>query len=780
MKKLNLRLLRFIKEMRGQVIATCLITLVGIMLYTALSSAAINLENTLASYYKEKDFPHIFIQMIKISDNKLKKFNLISEIHCIEGRVVIEVPMKVKKGEDEANLRFISYNAQNKLNKLHLIEGSMPRSTKEVVLLDRFAKDRSIKVGDEIKTQINKREYSFKVVGTVYSPEYIYLMENEQSLIPAKGKFGVIFCEEEFLQKAIAFNGSFNSLLIKLNNSNDIDIVETKLKEHLDKYGLKRIVKRENQLSNKMISEEIMQLKKTSGTVPVIFLFISAVIIYVIISKMVNRDRITIGILKSMGFSNKDILLHYTKYSLFIGIIGALLGSLLGLLLAGVMTNLYIAYFNLPLSASNIYYRYILLSVILTGIISIVSGMMGAYKSIKIMPADAMRPEAPINGKRILLENMVSWNKLSFSWKVAIRNIFRSKKRFMTITMGVAVTYMVTLFPFFQLGLLDSMFMDHYGNFQKMDFNINFSKPLKEEVIVDLKNITKVDNIEGKIEYPFEIENGWKSKVVNIIGVQEDTKFFLFKNTSGKEISISQEGIYLTENLAKSLNVKKGDLVTIKNFIPYRKDIQLKVVDIINQSLGINGYMNKSYMEEFLVDKKMITGAYIKSERNLKDKIRNIRNINSVESRADLIETTKEFMKITVSSVSVLVIFAAILGFGIIYNATVMNISERTSEFSTLQILGFSKLQIFKMLLKETIVMIVLGIIIGFPMSTKLVEIICDSLSSELYTMNGHVGIKIHIVTIIMIIIFVVFSQVFTLKKIHNLDLLEALKRRIA
>lgn len=781
MKKLDIRLFRFIKKMKGQVVAICAIIFIAILLYVSLINTAINLENNLKQYYEETNFSDLFVEIVKIPQNKLKNIENIEGIEKVDGRIKVEVPLEVNPGEKNAKLRLVSIDEGEILNNLYITEGRTIENEKEVIIIEQFANDRKIKVGDTFKVQLLGKEYKLKVSGIGASPEYIYLMENEQSLLPAKGKFGIVFCNEDFLQKALGYDKKYNELSIKLKNYEDVDGIEDLLEEKLDKYGLKRITKREDQLSNHIISDEIKSLKKTANTVPIVFLFISAIIIMVIIMRMVARDRMTVGILKAMGFTNYDILMHYTKYSFFIGSISSILGAIGGLLLSRVLTKVYISYFNMPILKTNIYFRYIFYALIITTLISMGAGMIGSRKVAHIVPSEAMRTEPPKTGKRILLEQVTFiWEKLNFSWKVVLRNIFRNKKRFITITMGVALTYSITLFPIYQNFLFQNMFTNHYGNFQRMDYNINFTKPMNENVVIDLNNLIETQYIEPKVEYPFEIENGWKSKVVNIIGVKRETPFFNFLTLNNYKINMPEDGIVLSENLAKVLSVDKGDIVKINNFIPYRADVEILVKGIVKQDIGINGYMDIEVMQRKLVDKKMITGVYVKSNDDIKSKLEDITNINSIESLEDLRNTFKEFLKMTLASIGILILFAGILGFGIIYNASIINISERTLEFSTLQILGFTKGEIYKMILKETIIMTILGIAMGIPLGIKMVEGVANSFSTDLYTLNPHVDIEVHIITGITTSIFIIMAQLFTMRKIKGLDLMKALKTRVS
>lgn len=778
-KKLDLRLLRFVKKMKGQVISTCFVSMVGIILYTALNSTAINMSNTLNSYYEMNNFPDLFISVVRISRNKLDLIKRMEGVEKVEGRVVTEVQMKVKRREPSVKLRFIGVDREKELSRVTIVSGREIKADREVILLNKFAEDKKLDIGANIRVQINKKEYIFKVVGLAEQPEYVYLMKDEQSILPPQGKFGVVFIGEEFLQNALSYRSQYNEVLVTLKNKKDINGIKDRLEDKLDKYGLKRIVEKENQLSNRAISDEIKGLYGTATVVPMMFLIIAAIIISTIISRMVQKDRMTIGILKSLGYSDYEVLLHYIKYAVLIGGFGAVLGSLGGLYLSNVMTKMYAGLFNLPFLITKIYYRYIFGGLIISIIITVIAGIAGAKRTLKIMPSDSMKPEVPRGGKRIFLERAEKiWKNIKFSWKIVIRNIFRNRKRFITVVLGVSITYMVTIFPYYQMNIFSQIFNEHYGKFQTADYNINFTGPLKKSVILDLKNTLKIDDIEGKIEYPFELKNGWKSKNISILGLKSKTQFYNFKNLRGESVDLPEDGILLTENLARKLDLTVGDHLLIKNFIPHRDDLEVEVADIIKQNLGINGYMNIHYMEKHLVDKGMVTGALIHSKDIDRSKIENGKNIASVESTEDLINTSKEFLQITMGSVFLMVIFAGIMGFGIIYNATIISISERTIEFSTLEILGFSKMKIFKIILKETILMAVFGILIGIPLGIKTVELLADALQSDLYTLDPHLPVKVHIITTTTTIFFIALSQLFIIKKINNLDLLEVLKSR--
>ncbi len=783
MKKLNVRLIRLMKKSFGQVIAVTAVIVVGLLVYTSMRMAALNLESTLDEYYDTTNFADMYVQVVKIPSNAIDDIKNKFGITKAQGRIVSDVALRTEDGDEKVTIRVTSLpNHEEKINDIYLVDGEgIKNKNKDILLVEQFAKARNIAPGDVLKLQISGRQYSLNVAGIVASPEYIYLMENEQSLLPLPEKFGVVFVSDEFARQSFGFGDSYNEVIIKVQDENQIEKIEDRLEKVLKKYGVKRIIVKENQLSNRIISEEIKQLKNTAQVVPMLFLGVAALIMSVMISRMVKKDRVPIGVMKALGYNNFEVILHYTKYSLSMGIIGSLIGTNLGMLLAGAMTRLYLMYFNIPLLKTNYYYRYTIMAVLMASGFCIAAGFWGGKDVLKILPAESMRPEAPKSGKRILAERIkLVWNNLSFSWKMVTRNIFRSKKRFLFIVFGISLSFGMLLLTFYQFSTFFTIFDKHYGEFQRMDYSINFSQPMNKSVIKDLENIVDVDAIEGKVEFPFEMKNGWKSKVINILGLEKDTIFYSFENLAGQNIDLPQEGIVISENLANFLDLKKGDTVIIDSFIPNREDFSLEIKDVIQQSLGINAYMEIEQMQSTLLDKELVTGAFFNSQDNVKKKLINLKNITSVQSLQDLRNIFEQFLNLTISSISILVVFSSILGFAVVYNSTVMGISERRLEFSSLRVMGFSRKEIFWMIVKENLVMTIFGILAGIPIGLTFIRGVGEAFSNELYTLKADTSPSTYLLSILFTIIFVILAQLFTLRKIYKLDFMEALKSRIS
>lgn len=781
MKKLDTRLIRLMRHSKGQFIAISMVIILGLMMYVSFSSAFVNLNTSLNYHYDTHNFSDVFAELIRINPNEVNELNSISGIQYAEGRVVYDVPLNVADENEKVNVRIMtSPYGEDSINALYALEGvSSVQKNGECLVIDKFAEARNIKIGDIITPHIGGRDHYLEVVGIVSSPEFVYLMENEQTLIPAYDKFGIVYTTEEFGQEALGIGESYNQVLLAVEPDINLDEIVKVLEKKLDRYGLRRIYSKDDQLSNRMIGEEMKGLKQMASSVPLIFLGIAAFIMGVMISRLVKGDRIAIGILKSMGYSNNDIVWHYTKLSVAIGFFGGTVGVILGYAVSVYFTDMYNQFFSIPTLKLLFRIDLVFLSGLLVTMFSVASGLFGASKAMKISPSEAMRPEAPRTGKRIWLETTKIWKFIRFSDKMVLRNLLRNKKRIFFISMGIAFTFAVVITPFAMYDAFMDMFDTTFGEFQTMDYNLNFSQGTDDGIIYEMRNELDADHIEGKVEFPFTINNKSKSKVVNLIGIEEGSMFFNFRDLNMDPTELGSGDFFLSEGLAKVLEVNENDYITLETFIPGRDDIDIKVTKIIKQNLGSNAYMLLGDVQHLLLDDAFITGVYIKTDKNIKGDVEDYRIVSSIQSLKDMIDVFDEFLGITIASLSIMIVFGGILGFAIVYNSTVISINERRLEFSSLRVMGFTKNEIFTSLLKENVINSLLGIALGIPIAIIMLANLSDIYSTELYSFDIILTPVHYILAAVTTLIFVVIALLAADKKIHGLNFIEALKNRI-
>ncbi|NDL66604.1 ABC transporter permease [Anaerotalea alkaliphila] len=780
MKKLNLRLVRTMRHAKGQLAALLAVMVTGLFIFTAITSAATNLQTSLESYYDQSNFGDVFVELMHIPSQEVD--GLVGDGGIVEakGRYAFTTPFLTDDPKEIVNVRVVSSGSSTDgINELHLYEGSRSIGENRVLVLEKFATARGLEVEDRFHLQIAGQRREMVVAGIVGSPEYIYLMENEQALMPRPGKFGVVFVEESYLGSIAGTGGIYNEVVFKLEDRARSKEAEDHLEEALDRYGVRRIIPRKDQLSNNVTYQEIEGLQAMTRTVPFIFLFAAGGILATLMGRMVKNDRMAIGVLKAMGYRNRTILGHYMKFALFVGITGGILGTLLGTVLSGFMTQLYLDFFAIPLLEVRFYPENIVASLVLATVVCMASGFLGARNVLAISPAESMKPEAPRQGHRILLERIrFLWNQVSFTWKIVFRNIFREKKKFLLVSLGGAFTLGMMTMTFWMNSIYGVLFEEHYGHFMSMDYTIHLDGFFHERAVRDLGRLIEADHLEPKLEVPFELYNGAKSGVVNVVGLVQGTRFYNFSDAQGHEVPLPVDGMLISSNLALKLGVGEGDLLRVRNFLPGKEDSYIRVRGVIEQTLGINAYMELEWMGTQLVERGAVNGALVATDQEIIPLLEDVERVGGVQSTEELQAIFLEFMDLTLVSIGFMLFFSGILGFVIVYSMTIMSIHERKLEFASLRVLGFTRGELFGLILKENLVMTLLGFVMGVPLGLFFVEAVSVSFTSDLYTMNRPVQPEEIGLAMLFTTGCILLAQLATYKKIRHLDFIEALKNR--
>lgn len=766
---------------RGQFLAALSIIITGVFIFTAMNNAAMNLRTTLEDFYDECNFADLFVSVAGISERDISMLEGEDNIREAEGRLQIDTVALGSDGSKLADMRIITAGAdEDRINKLHMITGSRTLGDREIILIRQFAEACGIEAGDTIDLRIKGKKYAFTVVGTAASSEFVYLMESEQTLLPEPESFGIAYVERDSFMRMYGGNTGFNSIVMTLNYGEDEEQVVQRLKDRLDRYGLTRTTKRKDQLSNNMMQTEIDSLAKMSKSLPVVFLTFAGIMLSTMLSRIVRRDRMSIGVLKALGYTSGEVIVHYLKYAAIAGVAGGIIGTAIGTALSGWMTMFYLEYFSIPMLSVRIYYGMSAASVVLSCTFCVASGYIGVRSIVNINPAESMKPEAPKSGGRILLERIKPlWRRLSFSWKIVARNCFREKRRVLFVGAASAIACGMMIMTFWMKDICDIIFFKHYGEFLRMDYSISFDSFAGERIIDEIIKETGSHRIEGKTEFPFELEKGRNSKVVNVIGFKNSFGFYDLRDENGNSQAIPDTGMLISSNLAKSLGVSTGDKIYVKNLLPEKNDMFVDVKGIVKQSLGINAYMDIDYLNENFIEKGTLNGALADMSVEMSERMTDMERISSVQSQSDMRDMFMEFMGLVNAMIAVIIVFSGMLGFVIVYSMTVMSINERTGELSSLRVMGFTKGEIFRLLMRENMVVSFIGVLFGIPVGIWLVDYVGALFTTDMYTMSEPVNAVSIVMAVIMTMSFLAMSQAACYVKIHRLDFMQSLKSRI-
>jgi putative ABC transport system permease protein len=527
-------------------------------------------------------------------------------------------------------------------------------------------------------------------------------------------------------------------------------------------------------------------MSNISKMFPVIFYLVAVLISLTSMTRMIEEERIEIGTLKAMGYTNMQIISKYIIYSLFACIIGGVLGMTVGLyLLPNIVWMLYSMIYNLPEFYCTYRVEIGLLGIIIAFICIGGATIIVATNELKQMPAVLMRPKPPKKGKRILLERIkFIWKRFNFSQKVTARNIFRYKKRAIMTIIGIAGCTALMLTGF---GIRDSV-----NDIPSVQFRKIFSYDLSIS-LTNTKGLGKLneyfsnnENIKNYTEIcATTAKLGEKNYNVTVF-VPKNTKdldnaFNLTNPETGEKVSLDDDGIIISDKIAYMIGANIGDEV---NFID-GDDIsyKFKVKDIMKNYVGHYVFMSKTFYENNIKQYKtnMIfanTNENLSEDvqNNISQEILNIEGVASVSVISSLMKSVSDMLNTMNYVVIILIVASALLAFVVLYNLANINIAERQREIATLKVLGFYDKEVDNYINKENIIFTIVAIAIGLVFGTFLTSGIISSIEIDSLRFMRHILPISYVYSAVITFVFSIivnFIIHFVLKKI---DMIESLK----
>jgi ABC-type transport system, involved in lipoprotein release, permease component len=739
---------RDIKENYGVYLACILVIAIGLLIYTTMSVMMESLEKAQINFYNETNFADGFIKLTGCPESKLDSLALVPGIKQIEGRIVKDVRLLDQKQDSNRYLRMVSLdmNPLPGINKLHLLSGRLPRDGQPEVLLDpQFMAANKLVLGDSVTAIIEGNQAEFYVTGTAQNPEFIYIMRTAQDFFPSPEDFGIAYVSLNSLKALVKEKGQVNDLVFTIKESADFETVRESLQSELKPYGLQSIIARKDQSSNAILDSEIKQNKSMTKTLPLVFLGVAAIILYTMLKRLIEAQRGIIGTLKAFGFSNRQIIGHYLFYPAVIGFAGGLLGGLSGIALSYPLTSLYSAFFALPGLQGRFSLKYLLIGLAMSLLFSVFSGIRASLEIMRLEPGEAMRPQAPPKAGKTLIEQVsLFWQILSAQSRMGIRNAFRTKIRSLFNVVGIAVVFSLMTISWSMQEMTALLTTVQLEDVQKFDVKVQLSRlSAAEPVRLDLSHEAGVSKVESMLEVPATLRSDWLKKEVVIIGLAQDTTLYNILDKSGRRVEVPESGILLSEQLAKSLKVKAGDLIEVES--PLRRDTleekkeKLLVKGVVPQYIGSNAFMEDKDLQSFLRQGEICTSLMVKMNQSevglLKSKYRNAENVATIESLKDTADKITKLMDSFGYMTWLYAVLGGITGFALIFNSSIIILSERRRELAALRVLGLTPREVLRVITSEQWTLYILGILLGIPLAYGMEYGLAQALSTDMYSL---------------------------------------------
>lgn len=529
-----------------------------------------------------------------------------------------------------------------------------------------------------------------------------------------------------------------------------------------------------------------------AGIFPVFFVLVAALVALTTMTRMVDEQRINIGTLKGLGYTPGMIAKKYIVYAMSASAIGSIIGLIVGYtVFPTIIYNAYAIMYTVPKVELRTDLFITVLSIATSIFVTTFAAFAACRRELIEAPAILMRPKAPKNGKRILLERIgFVWNRIGFIWKVTLRNIFRYKKRFLMTVLGISGCTALILTGF---GVRDSiqMIVDvQFGELNKYSMTASYDSDEKTEDVEYLKSL--ISNEKGVKEIGmFHNQNAKvminnKEKEVTVVIPENKNTFKDFielrERKSHTPIKLDNKGIVISEKAARNLDAKVGDKVKILN----ENDVSAEAVisGITENYVNHYIYMTNDYYKELFnrnADSNRIYGVLDDSITiDQEDKMAS-KTIDSTCANGTVFTTgIKDGFSDTIKSLNyvvlLMIVSAGALAFVVLYNLSNVNISERIREIATIKVLGFYDKEVSAYIYRENVILTLIGAVVGLGLGVILHQFIMITVEVENMMFGRLINPLSYAAAFILTIVMGTIVNLVMNKKLKKVEMVESLK----
>ena len=782
---LDRKLLRDLGRLKGQVVTIALVVACGIASFAALRSTFRSLMDSRDAYYERYRFGDVFAHLERAPESLAERIEAIPGVARVYTRVVEAalLPMPGVAEPAVATLVSIPGNDEPPMGRLHLRAGRAiePGRDDEALLIESFALAHGIEPGDRVSVVVNGKLREIAIVGIALSPEYVFAMAAGDFTADDKG-VAVLWMDRAVLAPAFQMESAFNDVVLGLQPGASEDEVLRRLDALLEPYGGLGAVPRAKQTSNFMLNGELSQLEQFATAVPVIFLLVAAFLLYIVLARLVFLQRTQIATFKAVGYTGREIGLHYIKLVSVIVLIGAVIGIGLGVWMGGGMTNLYAQFFRFPV----LVYR-LDVSVAVTGVlISLASALLGALAAVwsiaRMPPAEAMQPPAPPIYRQGFLDRHALGRVLGTSAMMVVRELRRRPMRTLLSSLGIAAAVGILVMGRFGFDSFEFIMQDVYHKENRGDVLMSLLEPVPEEDLRALAHLPGVIDVEGTRTVPVRFRAGpvWRDSA--ILGIADQPRLRRVIDREAREVTLPS-GLAISRKLGEILAVGVGDTVEVEIREGNRGVLALPVAALVDDAFGLLGYMRQSELHQAIGEQVSINAVQIRvdpvHEAELRARLVEMPMIGRVVRKQAMIERSYQQTGETMGFMTfILTAFAATIAIGVVYNNARVALSMRSRDLASLRVLGFTRGEISAILLGELAVQVILAIPLGLWLGTQWARGVMAGVDPEVYRMPVMVSTSTYAFAVTVAVAAGIASALLVRRKLDHLDLIGVLKTR--
>ena len=812
---------REIKATKNRFISLLMISLLGAFVVVGIHATAIHMRDAAHEAYRHANLYDLHLRhpMGFTTQNAQAIRNAYGVGYTMPTNIV-DAYVHVQGTRHVMRTYSLPYDATNQINLPTLSEGRWPASANEIAVERRFLRESGLSIGNQISLSLQDLDHffaifaneHFTITGIADSPLYLTGERGNTTLGDGNLRYFAYLYHETYIAPV------YTDIYLIMTDSLDIHQVSeaynaaalkwrAQIEDFLTDSGINGFVfTRQNGIAFESYFQDTLRLERVGYVFPLVFFLVAVLVSLTTMTRMIEEQRGQIGIYKALGYRPGAILLKYILYALISGLTGGVVGAALGSqIIPRIIFDAYGHLYTMPPSHHPTPWGIAAFAVLSAAASVTVAVVFTCIKTVQSEAASLMRPKAPEPGKRVLIEKIPTiWKRLGFISKVTSRNILRYKRRFFMTLAGVAGCTALLVTAFGLGDSIGSVARLQFGEIVTYDarvFTSELTYAYQSELLALTMQAAHTHNNTAHHQHPLPTESlfirtmaadahttagGFSATIVvpddmqrlpDFINLAAPSFGFFGRTnetvTSPADGTLSDNGVLVTEKLAREMGIRAGDSFTIT--FGDGRSYTIRTADIVENYLLHYIYMPPEYYTHLFGRPHQPNGMFIAGEIDIQTlhthpSILGISN--TAWMRDNLTQQTDALGIVTI----VLMVMACILALVVLFNLTEINILERMRELATIKVLGFQDIQTAMYLYRENMIVTAAGIALGLVTGVLLNGFILSTVEIDMLKFP-HVIFPISFVLASGIsLLFALIVNVLTYRKLVAIDMVMSLK----
>lgn len=774
MTKLAVKLLRDVKQSVVQCTALALVVAVGAFFYAGLNSYSTEQRAYIEDYFTQHNRSDLNVVYDHISKEDAARLSQVEGIERIEARYTTDATQDVEG--DKTSLKIHSIPADNQINTPKIIEGRIPQHKNEIIVDSHYAQAHHYQVGETLHLVANERELAFTISGLVENVEYV-----KKNATQDHTTYGFAYIPEEAIAEASGTGRLYyNELLVDASEGYDVDQLGQVIEEQSKNLSYLDQLSKERSFGYAQIHQTIYNNSMMSKVIPLVLFLISAIILFLTMSRTIDSQRHQIGIMKALGVKDRNIMLHYMGYPLLISIIGSVMGCVIA---ATVFIPLVTTSSARSYALPGISYSLSFFSLIPPMVISALFGLLSVYFSgrsiLRERAAQAMRPKPPRTMKKLFIERFPGlWSRMSYSHKLILRNLFLNKRKALASSIGIIASTVLLITALGTQAALQNI-ANQIEKVHTYDFKVDYKADSSAETLqlpAGIKHHYFLSTL------PVELVKGNERENATLIATEKENFLIHFYDEHGNEIFLEDHGVLVPKSYADRYNIAEGDTIQLKFTEPkYRNQtVDMQVLKISDQYNNPSFYITPAYLDSLNISYSptslLVQGDHVSNLAGIRSFFEQDQQVESITDKTDLKESAEYIIKQNRFMFIMFIISAVLLSFGAVYTISSINIYERQRELATLKVLGYPKHKINGLIFVENGILTAFAVIIAMPVGIYFYAIVVKALSSTHQQIPDQLNPSVMLISVLFAFMLTALCNLLLRAKVTKINMIESLK----